>query len=477
MAKFFITTPIYYVNDVPHIGTTYTTLAADVLARAHRQFGDDVLFLTGTDEHGTKIAQKAAETNQEPQDYVDTITRAFQQTWVDLNIAYDRFARTTESTHVALVQAVFQQLYDREYLYPAGYEGWYCTGCEEYKDIVPGTEKPICDIHHKSLEMVKETVYYFALSKFQDKIISLIDKGTLKINPATRRNEVLAFLKGEPLRDIPVTRSKVAWGITVPFATDQTIYVWVDALLNYLTFSRVWNKTELATFEGIYQALLASPWPAQLQLLGKDILRFHAVIWPVILIALDLPIPKELFVHGFFTVNGQKMSKSLGNVINPAELIRRYGVDAARFLILSAVPYGSDGDISIEKMDAVYTSQLANGLGNLVQRTIVLINKFGIKPQVKPSATPTIKEAYFKNDISEAIARTMILVDDANRYLATEQPWSMENGALRETVLVKTYEELLKITEAIRPLMPTVSEQLATQLETLVPLPLFPRLS
>ena len=477
MGKFFVTTPIYYVNDVPHIGSAYTTVAADVLARAHRQFGDEVLFLTGTDEHGAKIAQKAADAGQEPQEYVDTIAKVFQDTWGEMAMSYDRFARTTDETHMSIVRTVFQRLYDTEYLYPAGYEGWYCVGCEEYKDVPPGTEHPTCDIHQKPLELVKETVYYFALSKFQDKLITLIEKGTLKINPVERRNEVLSFLKGEPLRDIPFTRSKVAWGVEVPFAPEQTIYVWVDALLFYLTFSKVWTKTELSSWDTIHQSLLTGPWPATLQLIGKDILRFHAVIWPATLLALELPTQKELFVHGFFTVNSQKMSKSLGNVIRPAELTERYGVDAARFLILSAVPYGSDGDISIEKMDAVYTAQLANGLGNLVQRTIVLINKFGIKPQVKSAQISQIKEAFYNNDITEAITQITILVDDANRYLATEQPWAMENDAERENVLVKTYEELLKITEAIRPIMPGTAESMATQLETLKPEPLFPRLS
>ncbi len=469
MAKFFITTPTYYVNDVPHIGSTYTTLAADVLARAHRQYGDEVRFLTGTDEHGAKMAQKAQESGLAPQEYVDQISAEFKKSWDTLNIKYDAFARTTDQKHEYLVGQVVTKLQEKGFLKEGLYEGWYCVGCEEYKDVEPDTTAPVCDIHQKPLQFLKEENYYFTLSRFQDQLIRLIEKDEFIIKPESRKNEILSFLKNEPLRDIPITRSKVDWGIPVPFNKDQTIYVWIDALLNYLSFSE--EKFVLDENRGTY-----SWWPASLQLIGKDILRFHAVIWPALLLALELPLPKELFAHGFFTINGQKMSKSLGNVIRPQELVDRYGADAARYLILSAVPYGADGDISIEKMDAVYTADLANGLGNLLQRTLVLINKFGVKPQTEIYEQKMIKEAYLANDLSRAIEMSFQLVNDANRYISTEQPWAMTNDAQRETVLVKLYEELLKIATVIEPILPDTSEKIKKQLSSLEPEPLFPRL-
>jgi methionyl-tRNA synthetase len=468
MPKYLITTPIYYANAAPHIGSAYTTLVADVLARAHRQIGEEVLLLTGTDEHGAKIAQKAAEAGLEPQQFVDQMTTKFQETWQSLGIELPVFARTTDGQHIHLVGRCMQQLYDKKLIAPGEYEGWYCVSCEEYKDVEG--ENPVCEIHNKPLERVKESIYYFALSKYRDQLIQLIESDELKINPIERKNEVLAFLKGQPLRDIPVTRSKVAWGVPVPFDPEQTVYVWFDALLYYLSFSSQKSDSEAIVGQQTW-------WPADFQLLGKDILRFHAVIWPALLLALELPTPKELFVHGFFTINGAKMSKTTGNVIAPQEVIDRYGRDAARYLIISAVPFGADGDISFEKLDAVYASQLSNGLGNLLQRTIVLINKFGIRPQVTPTATSQITEAYRANDLTNALAQTFQLVDDANRYLASEQPWSMENDALRETVLVKTYEELLKIAHALEPVMPEVAARMKQQLDSLQPEPLFPRLT
>lgn len=469
--KFFITTPIYYVNDVPHIGSAYTTLVADVLARAHRQWGHEVRFITGTDEHGLKIAQKAQEAGLEPQAFADKVAAEFEAVWQRLGLSHNIFVRTTDKNHEQLVAEVMQELYDKGLVYPGQYEGWYCVGCEEYKDVVVTSEGevPVCDIHNKPLEFIREQIYYFALSRYQDQLIKAIESDTFKVSPLSRKNEVLSFLKGEPLRDIPVTRSKVSWGVPLPFDSSQTVYVWFDALLNYLSFSA--ENANLA-------AVRANQtwWPASLQLLGKDILRFHAVIWPALLMALDLPLPNEVFAHGFFTLNGQKMSKSLGNVVLPDQLIQRYGRDAARYLIVSAVHLGADGDISIEKMDAVYTSQLANGLGNLLQRTISLINRYGVKPQVNTPSIAAIQEAYLRNDLTEALTRSFLLVDDANRYLATMEPWKMENDAQRETVLVKAYEELLKVAQAIRPVMPDIADKVEQQLNSLEPQPLFPRL-
>lgn len=462
--KYFLTTPIYYVNGPPHIGSAYTTLAADVLARAHRANGDDVSFLVGTDEHGAKIAQQAKEAGKEPQEFVDEIASQFRATWDLLGIKYDIFARTTDPKHEHLVTRVVSDLHERGVLYPGTYEGWYCVACEEYKDIPADEKGPICDIHGKPLEFITEEIYYFALSKYQKDLTRIIESDELLIQPLERKHEVLSFIK-TGLKDIPVTRSKVDWGIKVPFAREQTVYVWVDALLNYLTFAGVnIDANELGC------------WPAELQVIGKDILRFHAVIWPAMLLALGLPLPKKLFVHGFFTVDGEKMSKTLGNIIRPQELVDRYGVEATRYLIVSAVPWGADGDISLAKLDTTYTADLANGLGNLLQRTIILIKKHGIKPQVDQSEATEVLKKYLANDLTGGLKLTNQLITDANRYLATEQPWALDNDALRETVLVKTVEQLLEIASALEPVMPETAKRIRQQLEILEPQPLFPRL-
>lgn len=474
--RFLLTTPIYYVNDVPHIGSAYTTLVADALARAHRQLGGKTRFITGTDEHGVKVARQAAAAGQSNQDYVDSISQKFHAAWSSLHIEPDAFVRTTDPRHQYLVGQVMSRLRDNQFIYPGSYRGWYCVGCEEYKEefkdiatLKSSASAPSCDIHQRPLELLEEQIYYFALSQFQDRIIELIKSQEFRIEPPARRNEVLAFLTSQPLRDLPVTRSQVAWGITVPFDPNQTVYVWIDALLNYLSFAN--PDGDLAKIDQP-----DSWWPADFQLIGKDIWRFHAIIWPALLIALNIPLPKELFIHGFFTVNGTKMSKSLGNVISPQQLIDRYGAEAARYLIVSAVPLGNDGDISLAKFDAAYTATLANGLGNLVQRTISLINKFAIKPQVAANRLGLIEEAYLANDLSRAIDLTVNLINDSNSYLAAEQPWAMTNDAERQNVLTKTYAQLLTIAEAVTPLMPVTGQRIKEQLDTLRPEPLFPRL-
>lgn len=498
--KYYITTPIYYVNDVPHIGSAYTTVVADCLARAHRQYGDEVLFLTGTDEHGAKIAQKARELGREPLDYANEIAGHFQVAWRGFSISHDRFARTTNSAHKKLVAEVLLELQQNGDIYEGQYSGWYCTPCEEYKDLspppgaqlreaqtagvqqgrevqTPGAqlrEAPRCEIHQKTLEWIEESVYYFALSRYQQPLIAAISSDELLVSPAARKNEALSFLTGQELRDIPVTRSQVAWGVPVPFAPEQTVYVWVDALVNYLSFAGI-DAGRDVTLESIRSG--ETWWPANLQLIGKDILRFHAVIWPAFLLALGLPLPRKLLAHGFFTLNGQKMSKSLGNVITPGQLTERYGADGARYLIVSAINLGADGDISLEKMDAMYTADLANGVGNLLQRTVILINKFGIKPQVSTRQDGQVRAAYLADDLNKALRLVLQRVADANTYLATTQPWSMDNDAQRETVLVHAYSELLTIADGLRPVMPEASVNILKQLDTLLAQPLFPRLA
>ncbi|MFC1678510.1 methionine--tRNA ligase [Patescibacteria group bacterium] len=363
--KFYITTPIYYVNAEPHIGHTYTTIAADILARYHRMIGENTFFATGTDEHGAKIEEKAQEAGKEPQAFVDEISAKFQITWDMLNISYNRFIRTTEEGHKKAVQKALQYIHDKGDIYLDKYEGLYCRGCEQFKnekDLVDGK----CLDHQTVPEKMSEETYVFKMSKYADELVKLIENDELKILPVQRKNEIISFYKNEGLKDISFSRKNVKWGVPIPWDTSHTAYVWSDAFLNYLTILDWDGSAKKAP----------KMWPADVQLMSKDILRVHATIWPAMLLSLELDLPKQLFIHGFFMVDGQKMSKSLGNVIAPDELIKKYGVDGTRYLLMSATPFGNDGDIGWEKFDEKYNADLANGLGNLVSRTLSMTEKY-----------------------------------------------------------------------------------------------------
>ncbi|MFH1173188.1 MAG: methionine--tRNA ligase [bacterium] len=361
--KFYITTPIYYVNAQPHLGHLYTTVAADVLARYHRLLGDKTFYLTGTDEHGTKIEAQAQSAGLEPQQFVDGVVGEYKSAWQDFNIAFDGFIRTTDSQHIKAVQKALQYMYDQGDIYPGEYEGLYCRGCEQYKsqkDLVDGK----CPDHNQEPEVMSEKCYMFKLSKYAPQILKKINSGEFKIRPVERKNEVVSFYK-EELRDVAFSRQNVKWGIPLPWDQTQTAYVWADAFLNYLTgIGWIGEAKKAPDF-----------WPAEIELMAKDILRVHATIWPAMLLSLGLPLPKEFFIHGFFLVAGQKMSKTLGNVITPEELKVRYGVDAARYLLMSITPFGHDGDINWEKLDAKFNAELANGIGNLAARVLAMVNK------------------------------------------------------------------------------------------------------
>lgn len=367
--NFYITTPIYYVNDKPHLGHTYTTVAADVLARYHSMIGDKIFFSTGTDEHGAKIEKKAEENNENVEEFVNRITADFQFAWDELEISYNflgDFIRTTEQRHIEAVKKALQYLYDKGDIYSGTHEGWYCQGCEQYKtegDLVEGRK---CPDHDMEVEWISEDTYMFKMSAYADKLLEKIENDELKIRPEEKKNEIISFYKNQGLRDISFSRKNVKWGIPLPFDESHTAYVWVDAFLNYLTVlgwdGNPENKPEM--------------WPPQLQLMSKDIMRVHATIWPAMLLALDMPLPEQLFVHGFFLVDGQKMSKTLGNVIAPGDLINRYGADGTRYLLMSATTFGHDGDISWDKFDEKYNADLANGLGNLLNRVVSLTSKY-----------------------------------------------------------------------------------------------------
>ncbi len=457
----YLTTPIYYVNDVPHVGSAYTTLAADVINRWWRLQGHETFFLTGTDEHGAKIAEAAAKHHQTPHDYADSIATQFQDAWTELAIAPDGFIRTTDPKHGRYVERFLQELYDAGVIYKGEYRGWYCVGCEEFKtetQIGPGNT---CPIHLTMLTEVAEESYLFKLSAYQGQLVELIRSDTLRILPESRKNEVLGFIEHEGLRDVAISRQNVAWGIPLPWDTSHTVYVWVDALLNY------WSA---AQSDGPDFALGRRPFfPPHLQLVGKDILRFHAVIWPALLLATGQPLPDELFVHGFFTVNGQKMSKSLGNVIAPHELVETYGIDAARYLLMASVPFGADGDLSRDQMERLYTSDLANNLGNLVSRVQAMILRYcqGCVPQVASVSADYVAayaQALSQYDLTRGIDVLRRTLDDLNAYIQAKEPWALAKaGSEAELHAVLGYlaESVYRIGLLYWPFLPETGEKIA----------------
>ncbi len=463
MDKFYVTTPIYYVNAKPHLGGVYTTLAADVLARWHRMKGEKVFFLTGTDEHGEKIAQKAEEQKMTPQQLCDQNAAKYEQVWDTFGISYDRFIRTTDAEHEKIVADVIQDLYNKKLIYKGVYQGLYCVDCERYytaKELVDGC----CPFHQKKAVILSEKCYFFKLSSFHKPLLKMILDNEWIIEPEERRNEVLGFLKNEKLEDLAISREKVDWGIPIPWDRTQTIYVWIDALLNYLS-GIGWR---------INVKKLPEQWPPDIQLIGKDILRFHAVIWPAMLLSLDVPLPRKLYVHGFFTVGGEKMSKSLGNVIDPEELAITFGADASRWIILSLFPFGQDGDISQSKFYDKYSADLANGLGNLHRRVLTLAVKKEIYPARKSddfekkisSVWKRYEAALDDLKFESALAEIKDLASFCDKYIDQEEPWRLFDKDIVEyqEVLYNLLEGLRHLGWLIQPFMPEKSDQIFASL-------------
>jgi len=473
MKKFYVTTPIFYVNDAPHIGHTYTTVAADVLARWRRELGDEVFFLTGTDEHGAKIKEKAREMKLPPKEYADEISAKFIVAWQKLNIANDGFLRTTDPKHIKAVQTALQYMYDKGDIYLSKYEGLYCRGCEQYKgerDLIDG----LCPDHKVAPEKMSEECYNFKLSKYAGQLLKFIKQDKLKILPANRKNEIISFYEKEGLEDVSFSRKNVSWGIPIPWDSSHTVYVWADAFLNYLT-GLGWDPSA-----GSGQA--PDFWPPDVQLMSKDILRVHATIWAAMLLALGLELPETIFVHGYFKIDGEKMSKSLGNVIAPGDLINRYGVDASRYLIMSAAVFGHDGDISLEKFDAKYNADLANGLGNLVARAANLVEKNNLALKLKAGSDKKLVKDYnelmaeYKFD--EALKLLWQKLKQADETLSEKKPWKIEDKKEIKEILEPIAQTILKVADLLKPFMPTVAGRISEQFnaeEIKKQEPLFPR--
>lgn len=471
MSKFYITAPIYYVNDVPHIGHTYTTIAVDILARWHRLIGDEVFFLTGTDEHGAKIAEKANEMKMEPQKYVEEVAEKFKQAWQELNISNDNFIRTTDENHIKAVQKALLFMYDKGDIYLNKYEGLYCRGCEQYKkerDLVDG----LCPDHKIVPEKMSEECYTFKLSKYQDKILELIKKDELQILPLRKKNEIISFYEKEGLEDVSFSRKNVSWGIPIPWDNSHTVYVWADAFLCYLT-GLGWDGTvPLINGDSDIAPLINGVrgiefWPPQVQIMAKDILRVHTTIWPAMLLSLGLPLPKTLFIHGYFSIDGQKMSKSLGNVIAPADLIKKYGIDATRYLIISATVFGNDGDISWKQFDEKYNADLANGLGNLIARVSNLLEKNNLELKLKISSDKELIKEYeekmqsFKFD--EALKLLWEKLKKGDEILSDKKPWKMDNREEIKQVLQPISQDILNVVNLLNPFMPDISKKIVEQ--------------
>ncbi len=491
MPRFYVTTPIYYVNDAPHVGHAYTTVNADALARWHRLVGDEVYFLTGTDEHGAKVAEAAAEHGMSPQEWADTTVKRFLEAWRDLDIANDDFIRTTEPRHRHAVQAFLQRVFDNGYIRLGTYRGLYCVSCEDYytpEQLVDGK----CPIHGRPVVEMEEENYFFELSKFEDRLLQWYDRNPDAIRPATKRNEALSFVKGG-LKDISITRTSMHWGVPVPWDERHVFYVWYDALINYLT----------AVGYGADEERWRHWWPAVHHLIGKEIIRFHCVWWPAMCMAAGVDPPAHVFVHGWLLVGGQKLSKTLvrqqagrgagdggdregaadvGGAadgdrpvrlteIAPQALTEDFGVDATRYHLLRDVPFGTDGDFSYEGLVSRYNSDLANNLGNLVARvaTVVGAKCGGIGPKPDPkSALAAVAGDVVSNATSawtrlaphDALEVTWRLIGAANAALEAAEPWKAEPGPAVDAVLGDALEVLRIVSLLVSPATPSTAAEI-----------------
>ena len=471
MSRFYVTTPIYYVNAAPHLGHAYTTIAADVMARHHRQRGQRVFFLTGTDEHGEPVADAAHALGIEPQELADQNAERFRALAPLLGASNDFFIRTTDPQHMAGVQEVLTRVRDNGFVYEGTYEGWYCPRCADFKADNEIDEGNRCPIHHIELTREQEENYFFALSRFQDRLEQLYAEREDFVAPRTRYNEALSFIRSG-LRDVPLTRKRLTWGVPVPWDSEHVFYVWFDALLNYYT---ALTYAPAPADDGGDKDLLATFWPASYHVIAKDILRFHAVYWPALLMAAELELPEHVFVHGYLLMDGEKMSKSLGNVLDPFAVIERFGADALRFYLLRDVPFGQDGSVSTASFELRYDSELANELGNLASRVIAMVHRYreGVVPAAAPDSELARDFDGLREEVSQLIDRAELTqaleviwqrVRRLNRYVEERAPWQLAKDETRagelDSVLYSLINGLRVLAILLAPYLPASMEAL-----------------
>ena len=467
--SYYVTTPIYYVNGEPHLGHAYTTIAADVLARHMRQRGEDVFFLTGTDEHGEPVAQEAERLGITPRELGDRNAVRFKEIAARVNATNDFFIRTTDPEHMAKVAEVVQRIYDNGHVYAGTYEGWYCPRCADFKTDAEVEDGNRCPIHKIVLEREKEDNWFFRMSAFQEPLEKLYADRPNFVTPQHRYNEALSFIKGG-LRDVSLSRARLKWGVPVPWDESQVVYVWIDALLNYYTALSYAREGEDLTDKF---------WPATVHLLGKDILKFHAVIWPALLMAADIEVPQKVTIHGYLLLGEHKMSKSLGNVIEPFQVSDVYGPDALRFYVLREVSFGSDGEVSAEGFETRYNTELANEYGNLASRTLAMIDRYrdGVVPTAEAPAelasdfdglVEAVRARIDEVELTAALDEVWRRIKRLNRYVQDEEPWKLSKDDAEaehlDQVLYALAEGLRVVSVLLHAFMPASAERLLAAL-------------
>jgi len=476
MGKYYVTTPIFYINDKPHIGHAYTMMAADIVARYQALLGKNVFFLTGTDENSQKTVEKAQKENKSPRAYSDAMAEEWGKTWAELGIRYSRFIRTTEDAHSRAVQDVIQKIHDCGDVYKKAYRGLYCRGCEEFKTPKDLKNGNACPLHNIVCEQIEEENYFFRLSKYRGALLAHIEKHPEFIEPEARRNEITSFLKGE-VDDISISRPGASWGIPIPFDNSHRVYVWVDALINYLSGV------------GYPDEEYKKYWPADAHLIGKDIIRFHCVIWPAVLLSAGAALPRTIFAHGFFTVDGQKISKSLGNAISPLDIAGKYGVEALRYYLFSDISFGGDGDFSEKRLVERFNGDLSDNVGNAVSRVLGMAAQHRVSLQIKQesfveasSAYSTYKDAMDRFAFMDAVGILREACTKLNQKINAEKPWAMGDSpeALKKTL--SGYAQILySIGVLLEPFLPESSQKIRSALAKFSPemavSAIFPRLS